>query len=162
MRLRLHTKLPLSFLLLIPIFLSSCSSINRNIYISRESNLNSYNLNVDLVGVSRRGEKSFTNVKYADYWTNQALREKFAIKEVFLRSNKKNKLLFSMKNPIWKTWGRDNSSHLFIVSNVDESLNGSNWKKEVRLAKYSWFNFWSDRDLYIKVTKDGINIKKTG
>jgi hypothetical protein len=143
------------------IIVLGCSSVNRDIYISRDKSLNNYNLNVDLVGVNKFHSVVLTNDSYPQYWIDQNNRNKLHVKEFYFKQSSINTQLLSKNDPVWSFWNGDKPDTLFILSNVEEVQNINNWRSKFILDNYSWFNFWSDRSLYLIVTKKGIReIKK--
>jgi hypothetical protein len=139
---------------------SSCSSINRNIYIVRDKSLLDTNLDVDLLATDD-AKKSIllNNTSYSDYWTDNDIRKYFQIKEMYFKNNDRNILELSKKNKIWEKWNENDVKTLFIFANSAESMNGTNWKRKIPIERYSWFNFWSDKDLKITVSKEKISVK---
>lgn len=144
------------------LFLSSCSSINRNIYLTRGYDLNNYNINVDLVGINKKQKTSLNSISYQEYWTNLKKRKSFTIKDLNFKANGKNNLLLAQNDPIWTAWGKNNSENLYILTNIQEASGDNSWKYKIPVESYLWFNFWSNKNLYIYISKNGISVNNGG
>ena len=148
--------LPVVILLILP----ACSAINRNIYIVRDKSLVDSNINVDLFGADTKQKVLINKASYSDYWVGRYISSTPLIKKMYFKNNGRNSLLLSDKNTIWDRWDKNNAEALFIIVNTEESTVSSNWKKQLLMERYSWFNFWSEKDLKIIISKKRITAKQ--
>jgi hypothetical protein len=140
--------------------LSACSSINRNIYISRSDSLIDQNININVIGANKKEIDDLKKISYEKYWLDKNIRRKFTGKNLFFASNSKDTKRLSKDDAIWEEWEKSNSEILYILSNTHEiSDNSENWVKKIPIKHYSFFNFWSDRNLKINIEKNKISIQ---
>ncbi len=158
----LFSILKVFYLFSIVFILTSCST-RRDILVNLDTSLNKESIQVDFVGASDATILVLNKSNYYQYWKTAGLRKKYKGSEYeinFPPFSYVFDMTIDRSNHIWDTWDNLDSEYLFIA--VDVPIKQSDkieWKKAVYLQSYSWYNFWSDRNLYVYVNANGLTIK---
>ena len=153
---KLWIKLSAVFILLL--IISACST-RRDIQITLNQSLVKESIRIDFVGTSEVELNRLNEKTFEQYWNHNDLDAKNVVYVDFRPFEDSLFKQVTPDNPIWTIWNDTNCEYIFIA--VDMEYPGTPkgmWKSNVYLQSYSWYNFWSDRNLYIAINKDNLNI----
>ena len=145
------------------LFVLAGCSINRTIYVNMDESLNKQSVEVDFLGTSNKQSEKLDDCSYMKYWGFNDFKEQFTIKKInYLPDNSRKEQIILSNDKIWTKWDDSECDYLYILAdlpliNFDNEIN---WKRKLRMERYSWYNFWSDRDLHISINKSGIKVIK--
>jgi hypothetical protein len=155
-----YSKLLLLFFSLI--IASSCTT-RRDILIDLNKDLFNESVQVDFIGMTENDKVTFESYSFFQYWKFVGLKKRDHELETiinFLPFSYDFEKSISSKSSIWKEWSDKNCDYIFIA--VDLPYNQTKkivWKKIIYIQQYSWYNFWSNRDLYVYVDSEGLTLK---
>ncbi|MCP4176291.1 MAG: hypothetical protein GY756_00825 [bacterium] len=144
------------------VFFTSCS-INRNVYVDMQHSLVDKSVQLNLIGIDNYELNQAVGAGYNNFWRIDGIENIYGTSKYVVNfpafSNETKKTLPS-DNIIWSKWYHRNCNYLLVAVNLPYS-NSKNikWKDIILMESYSWYNFWSDRNLYISINENGILVR---
>jgi hypothetical protein len=148
-------------LIMVALVLSSCS-YKRDILLKLDPSLRKNNIQVDLLGVNKRKLTELNNMSYATYWNMYDKRgiDKFELEIKFSAYDDLLLKAIVKGDNIWEIWGHDEIEYVFIAADTPLLQQQLKWKASFALTRFSMFNFWSNRTVYIYINKNGLELKE--
>jgi hypothetical protein len=141
--------------------LSSCYTISPNVLIKMDKNLNSNsNIQVDFLGCKSKDLKEIKKNGYTYYWNLNNYKYSNNITEnLFYGPELPWKQVLLENNSVWEKWKHEGCEYLVIIANWPVYLPAAkkNWLYFMKFPEYYWFNFWSDKNIYLNINKYGIS-----
>jgi hypothetical protein len=156
---KISSKIGRLVLLSCTFLLVSCS-INRNIEVSLAEPLMKESVQVDFLGIWSDQVSNYEEKTFDSYWEEEVIlgnNDKAII--AFLPFEKSLMKKISPNDSIWRDWSRKDYDYMFVAVDLHYDKKNEAWKKIIKMESFSWFNFWSNRDLFIHISKKGLSIK---
>ena len=141
------------------IFLFAGCSIRREIQIHLDKSLIAQSIQINFEGANKNSLRFAEQRLFAKYWNEQNIPNDNTLVVNFLPTEKGATIVINSNNPIWRLWERQDLQYLFVAVDTIETANSSEWRESVYLTSFSWYNFWTDRTLYVTINKDNLDVR---
>lgn len=137
------------------LILGGCCSNRQNITVNISNYYWDKNVYVDVACLNDNLLDQYEECSKKDYWgIDSDLRNQLHSRN----------LVFNMYSPLKQTIAEDSSfwedhqADDYLALFTDISPKDPEWKMIIPLEHYSWFNFWSNKDIHVYISKDGIGL----
>jgi len=143
------------------LFFTSCS-YKRTIMIKLDPSFHKQNIQVDLIGVNKQTLAILNDMSYEQYWDDYDKRgvNKDEIELRFCGYDETLIKTVETNNNIWQIWDGDTITYIFIAVDAPFMEQKLVWKVFLPLTSYTFYNFWSNRKVYININKNGLKLKE--
>jgi hypothetical protein len=140
------------------ILFSACSSVNRNVNVRLTKSLEGKSIQVEMIGVTGKEADQLDKADSNTYWNLQNSGYNYTKYTMPLLYGKTNTAILPISNSIWKAWYNKDAEYLYIITDMPDLANNRDvkWKLKMKMEYYSWFNFWSNKNLNVLIKNNEI------